>query len=110
MATPEPPPTYEQLRAQRAAEWEAAQALARRQFTDLVDTIMRMPDVADAPPPESEWSHAQLACPVCASKYFRIRPRGWVTVNGIRHRVAVVCLGCEHHDTWDWATASWMGG
>lgn len=108
MATLEP--TYEQLKLQRAQEWATAQAQAAQNLADVLDKIMKMPDVRDAPGPDSTYSHPDIFCPVDAGKYFSVPPNGWVTVNGVRHRAALICQSCGHKDTWDWATQQWMGG
>lgn len=101
------PPTYEELKVQRAAEWSAAQAVAGKLMADLHAQIAAMPDVRDAPSPDVDWTHPDIFCAEDAGKYFRVKR--WVTVNGIRHRAELVCSSCGHRDTWDWATQQWMG-
>lgn len=101
-------PTYEELKQLRDTEWKTAQAIAQKQLADLQDSLMRMPDVVDAPSEHVQWSHLEVFCPKCAAKYFWVKR--WVTVNGVRHRAEMVCASCGNKDTWDWATMKWMGG
>lgn len=102
------PPTYEELKAQRAAEWDAAQKTAATLLAQLHEQILKMPDVAGAPAQGSTWSNADIFCDNCASKYFTVVR--WVTVNGVRYRTELDCQNCGRKDTWDWATQQWMGG
>lgn len=103
-----PAPTFEELRALRAAEWAERQKTASTLLADLHASIAAMPDVANAPNPDAQWTHPDIFCDGCAGKYFY--PKRWVTVNGLRHRAELHCVGCGRVDTWDWATQQWMGG
>ena len=102
------PKTYEELRAERDVEWRSKQVIAQQQLKDLHETLIRMPDVRDAPSPDIEWSHPDIFCAEDAGKYFRVTR--WVTVNGLRYRAEMVCSSCGHLDTWDWNDRKWMGG
>jgi hypothetical protein len=101
-------PTYDELRAQASAHWSRQQALAAKELAALHGQIQRMPDVLHAPAPGEPWGHPGIAC-ACGSEGFTVPERGWVTVNGHRHRATLVCLGCKQVDTWDWATGAWLG-
>jgi hypothetical protein len=101
-------PTFEELKAQRQAEWKAAQTKAAKNLRELNAQIAAMPDVAGAPSPDIQWSHPDIFCGGCATKYFWVKR--WVTVNGLRHRAELECVKCGRKDTWDWATQQFMGG
>lgn len=101
--------TYEELQAKAAAEWQKKSAIAGRQVAEWMAQIQRMPDVLQAPEPGTPWAQDGIVCPACKSTGFTVPPRGWVTVNGHRHRTTLICLGCKKVDTWDWSTMAWLG-
>ena len=96
--------TYEDLRALRAAEWARAQATVVAEQEAARAHLLAMPDIRDAPDATMTWSHPSIACPCGRGTFHVLR---WVTVNGVRHRAELRCLGCTSIGTWDWATRDW---
>ena len=101
-----PDPTYDELRAERAKEWNAAQGAAARAQAELHASIMKMPDVANAPSPDLAWSHKGITCRACKSNLFHVER--WSTVNGVRYRAELDCLACEETATWDFTENRWV--
>ena len=108
MPAPARAKTYEELSAERASEWAEKQKLAAKNLSDLHAQLSQMPDVREAPSPDLPWSHRDIVCPgqACAGKEFYVTR--WVTVNGVRHRAELKCLGCGFLGTWDWALTAWL--
>lgn len=98
-------PTYEEIRAERAKEWATAQSLAAKSLEKFHAEIASMPDVKNAPDSTRPWGHAGIECG-CGSEGFRVTR--WTTVNGVRHRAELVCLACQHVETWDWTEKKWL--
>jgi hypothetical protein len=100
------PPSYQELAALRQEEWLAAQRKAEANIKALHASIAQMPDVKHAPAPTDVWGHPGIACAGCGSEGFNVTR--WVTVNGVRHRAELKCLGCGKGGTWDWASKAWI--
>lgn len=97
--------SYEELREERAKEWDAAQRKAQQNLADVYATVLKMPDVKDAPLDGVPWASAGIVCE-CSGTGFYVKR--WVTVNGLRYRAELKCLGCHGHRTWDWTTKRWI--
>jgi len=98
--------TFEELKAEREREWQAAQAKAAAALRAQQAQLQAMPDVATPPDPSIPWGHPGVACRKCRSAGFRVTR--WVTCNGVRHRAELVCLGCTWRDTWDFTLKRWL--
>ena len=103
---PESAMTYDELKAKRAAEWNAAQGEAARRQAELYATLLKMPDVANAPSPEIPWSSPGIRCRACQTEVFRVAR--WVTVNGVKYRAELHCHACGEEATWDWTANRWV--
>ena len=98
-------PTYEELVALRAQEWQQAQARAAVALSEQQKALEAMPDVAHAPVTGSRWSGHGVVC-LCGHRDFSCTR--WVTCNGVRHRTELVCQACGVTGTWDWTTKGWL--
>lgn len=108
IGTPEPgpprEPTYEELRRQAQARWEAVARERAARFEELRSQLAQM-DETKAPDPQEPWSAPGVVHP-CGGAYFQILR--WVTVNGRRHRWFGVCLECNAATVWDWNLSRWL--
>lgn len=98
------PPTYDEMKRERAEEWTAAQQQAAATLGTLHAALAAMPDVKHAPSPGDPWTHPDVVCP-CGQSTFTVRR--WNTINGLRYRTEVACVVCHEVGTWDWLTSRW---
>lgn len=99
-------PTYAELLAQSAREWQEKQEIAAKRHREMMLQLETMPDVKQAPAPGSAWTHPQIECLTCRSRDFVMGK--WVTVNGKRYRAKLTCATCGHTRVWGWDEMRWL--
>lgn len=101
------PKTFEQLEADAAARWAAIGRTRAQKALDLAEQIANSPDVINAPPLGTLWSHPAIVCP-CGSFSFIVQR--YACVNGIKDKCELKCQRCAHVGTWDWPTMRFIEG
>jgi len=99
-------PTFEELKAERAREWQDAQRRAAIDLDALREKLARMPEVHA---PDSPWdTRGEIVC-ACVGSVFRTEQRRWISVNGRKYRAELTCVACQAVRTWDFLESKWVG-
>ena len=98
-------PTYDDLKREAEAHWREVQYTRAKRQSAIEQEIANAPDVRDAPPVGTLYSHPLLACE-CGGLAFIVRRYG--CVNGVKDKAELTCQRCSTTRTFDWVSASWL--
>jgi len=97
--------SYDELQQEAAAKWRETQYTRAKRLSQIEQEIAQSPDVCNAPPVGTLFTHPLLTCD-CGGLAFIVRRYG--CVNGIKDKAELTCQRCSTTRTFDWVSASWL--
>jgi len=97
--------SYDELQQEAAAKWRETQYTRAKRASQIEAEIAASPDVRNAPPVGTLFTHSLLACE-CGGLAFIVRRYG--CVNGVKDKAELTCQRCSTTRTFDWVSKSWL--
>lgn len=99
-----PVKSYDDLQQEAEARWREISALRTQRQTALDAQFATSPDVLNAPPIGTLYSHPTIVC-ACGGLAFTVLRYG--CVNGVRDKATFRCQRCNTAMTWLWSDMTW---
>lgn len=97
--------SYDELQAEADAKWRDVSAQRAARQTALDAQFAQSPDVVNAPPIGTLYSHPAIVC-ACGGLAFNVLQYG--CINGVRDKATLRCQRCATAMTWSWPDMLWV--
>lgn len=97
--------SYDDLQQEAEAHWREVSTIRTRRQAELDAQFAAAPDVVNAPPIGTLYSHPAIACS-CGCLAFTVIQYG--CLNGIRDKAVFKCQRCGTTQCWNWTEMMWI--
>lgn len=97
--------SYAELQQEADAKWRDLSALRTQRQAALDVQFAQSPDVLNAPPIGTLYSHPAVVCS-CGGFAFTVIQYG--CINGVRDKAVFKCQRCGTTQAWNWPEMTWI--